>query len=153
MLNKRGQGSWYLQWLIRMLFSIFVLISIAVLADKLVVKNVSVADVEGIVIAERFVWARSGILEQNTLYHRTVDLDRFQTDIIEDSINISGNHLAARLEIAGQSAHLNERNYIFFEPLIGRGGLGGVHKWFWDPLVRDEDETRRLSILVVTPNE
>jgi hypothetical protein len=155
--------------ILRLLFMVFVAMSIVVLVNKFVALNADVGPAERNILANRFLISPSCLAYTDKIIDRPypgiIDLSRFNSTVLDSCIYFGkiNNYAAANLTLqfigpgTKMSAVYNELGYAVFRPKAGIEGAGGS-TLFTDTryvLVMDKGELKKalITIELLTPNK
>jgi hypothetical protein len=172
MLAKKAQTSMTVNQglpIVRMLFMVFVAISVVFLVFKFVALSVDVKPAEGNILLNRLI-SSPGCLaytdrELNRSYPGIIDMARFSSSYLDNCTYYgeSNDFAAANLTLvtigtgAVSSAYYNEEGYLILFPRAGLGGSGGSTLFEEKRYVLMMDESGikggLLTVQLVLPNK
>lgn len=170
MLNKKAQTGMTMNQgllIVRMMFMIFVSVSVVFLVFKFVALSVDVKPAEGNILLNRLISSPGCLaytdLELNRSYPGIIDMARFNSSHLDDCIYFgeSNDYAAANLTLlilgTGKlnTTYYNKDGYIILRPRAGLAGTGGVmlFKQKRYVLLKDGEDMKRalLTVELVLP--
>lgn len=113
--------------LFRMMFIIIIMFVLYLFSTSLIKTNIDVSNIRNLVFFNRVLYSPSSISYTDDyisrIYPGTIDINRFNDDILTKALNYTENKIAMRLELTNlenneiKEAYLNKEWYDRWEPL------------------------------------
>ncbi len=163
-LGRKGQFSLTINegmLVIRMVFMIFVALSIVFVVNKFNVQTVDIRPLEANLLANRMIYSPDSLAYSSGLRGAQpgiINLSRFNEDILNSSVYYGpqNDYIASNLSLLfldtmeRKEAIYNSNGYTLLKPRAGYDGTGGAQEYFsWRYVLVDDGGSLRKAILYI----